>query len=80
MMAMMGGGLTFMVGMEFNALTYKDAQINPNKRGFMLTNWDEEHRTGVVERWTLFRGGVRSEGVGIDHEEWQKKKDEYRKK
>eukprot|EP00980_Cylindrotheca_fusiformis_P017340 scaffold5380_cov131-Cylindrotheca_fusiformis.AAC.17 len=78
--AIMGCGLTFMVGMGLNALTYKDVQINPSKRTAMLTNWGEEHQTRVVERFTLAKGGVKTEGLGIDHEEWQRKKDEYMSK
>lgn len=73
-------GLTFMVGMGINALGYKDVQINPNKRGKMLTDWGQDHRTGVVEKFTVFKGGVKTEGLGIDHDEWQRKKDEYMKK
>jgi hypothetical protein len=77
----MGGGLTFMVGMGFNALFgYKDVQINPNKRGAMLQDWGQEHRSGVVETLILAKGGVKAEGLGIDHEEWAKTKEAYLKK
>jgi hypothetical protein len=70
-----------MVGMGCNALFgCKDVQIDPNKRGTMLQDWGQEHRSGVVETFTLARGGVRAEGVGINHEEWAKKKKEYLRK
>ena len=70
-----------MVGMGMNALfTYKDVQINPNKRGSELTNWGYEERTGVLKRFVDMRGGVKAEGLGIDHSEWAKKKEEYLKK
>jgi hypothetical protein len=75
----MGGGLTFMVGMGFNALFgYKDVQINPNKRGAMLQNWGQEERRGVVHRFQEdFKGGSNPEGLGIDHGEWVKHRAEY---
>jgi hypothetical protein len=76
----MGFGLTFMVGMGFNALFgYKDVQINPNKRGSMLTTWGTEKRVGVCERVVKAKGGVKAEGLGIDHEAWAKQKEEYMK-
>ena len=70
-----------MVGMGFNALLgYKDVQINPNKRGAMMQTWGTEHRVGVVERIVEAKGGVRAEGLGIDHQAWQQQKDAYMKK
>ena len=70
-----------MCGMAINALVgYKDVQINPNKRGSLMKDFPTEHRPGVAERFTMFKGGVRPEGLGIDHEEWLRKKEEYMKK
>ena len=79
-MAIMGCGLTFMIGMSFNALfTYKQVDVNPNQRGRTMKQYSPEHRTGVVERFTMMKGGVNPEGPGIDHQEWQKKREEYLK-
>ena len=79
-MVIMASGLTFMVGMGFNALfTYKQVDISPNQRGRTMKQYSPEHRTGVVERYTTFKGGVNPEGLGIDHQEWQKKREEYLK-
>jgi hypothetical protein len=78
-MAIMGAGLTFMVGMSFNALfTYKQGvDISPNQRGRVMKQYSSDHRAGVVERFTVLKGGVNPEGLGIDHSEWQKKRQEY---
>ncbi|KAL3921499.1 MAG: hypothetical protein SGILL_002715 [Bacillariaceae sp.] len=77
----MGCGMTWMFGMGFNALfTYKDVQVNPNKRGAVMKDISTEHRTSVMERFANLQGGVNPEGLGIDHEEWSKKKEEYHKK
>jgi len=76
----MTGGLSFMVGMGLNALFgYKDVQIDPNKRGKMLQDWGEEHRSGVVETFAKAKGGVNPEGLGIDHEKWTQQKTAYMK-
>ena len=81
-MLVMTCGLTFMFGMIGNALfTYKQGvDISPNQRGRIMKQYSPEHRSGVVERFTLMKGGVQAEGLGIDHEEWEKKKAEYLKK
>ena len=76
----MSTAMCFMVGMGANALTYKGVYINPNKRGAVLTTWGEEHKTGVIEAFTEFKGGVKAEGLGIDHEKWAKEKEEYMKR
>lgn len=75
----MASGLTFMVGMSFNALfTYKQGvDISPSQRGSVMKTYSPEYRTGVVERLVMFRGGVNAEGLGVDHEEWTKKKEAY---
>ena len=73
--------MTWMVGMGFNALFgYKDVQINPNKRGQVMKDWSRDHRPGVMERYVNATGGVRTEGLGIDHEKWAQQKEEYMKK
>ncbi|CAJ1941287.1 unnamed protein product [Cylindrotheca closterium] len=78
--AIMSGGMLFMTGMTINALTYKGVYVNPNKRGAVLTTWGEEHKTGVMEKFVELRGGVRTEGLGIDHEKWAQEKEAYMKK
>lgn len=79
-MVIMGGGLCWMLGMGLNALTYKDVQINPNSRGSPMKDFSKEHRTGVLETIVTMKGGVKAEGLGIDHDEWAKQKEEYLKK
>jgi hypothetical protein len=80
--AVMGGGLIFMVAMMGNALfTYKQGvDISPNQRGRIMKQYSSDYRIGVVERFTEAKGGVKSEGLGIDHEKWTKEKEEYMKK
>lgn len=39
LIVIMGTALTFMVGMGFNALTYKDVTISPEKRNSKLQTW-----------------------------------------
>ncbi len=68
-----------MVGMSFNALfTYKQVDISPNQRGRTMKQYSSEHRTGVVERFNIIKGGVNPEGLGIDHAEWEKRREEYK--
>jgi hypothetical protein len=75
------GAACMLVGMSINALTtYKDVQINPNKRGSMLTTWGQEEHKGVTQTIVEATGGVKAEGLGIDHEKWAQQKQEYLKK
>ena len=76
----MSTAMCFMVGMGINGVAYKGVYFNPNKRGAVLTTWGEEHQRGVIEAYTEFMGGVKAEGLGIDHEKWAKEKEEYMKK
>ena len=79
-MVIMGCGLTFMVGMGFNALLgYKDVQINPNKRASMsMQDWSTEERRGVIKRFQEdLKGGSNPEGLGINHEEYVKSRAKY---
>ena len=79
-MLVMGAGISWMVGMGFNALFgYKDVQVNPNNRGAVMKDWSKDHRESVMERFANMRGGVAAEGLGIDHEEWAKRKEQYMK-
>jgi hypothetical protein len=72
----MSCALTFMVGMGGNALfNYKDVQIDPRKRTSTLTTWGQEQHDGVLKTFNeRVLGGVRPEGLGIDHEAWVKSK------
>lgn len=80
-MLIMGCGMTWMVGMGFNALFgYKDVQLNPNNRGAVMKDWSRDHRTGVLERYVTFRGGVAPEGLGIDHDKFVAEKEQYMRK
>jgi len=78
--AIMGTAMCFMVGMGINGLTYKGVKISPNNRGALLSQESPEHKVGVMEAFTELRGGVKAEGLGIDHERWAKEKEEYMKK
>jgi hypothetical protein len=76
-MVIMTCDLRFMVGMGCNALFgYKDVQINPNKLGRMLQNWEYEERRGVVVRRFQedIKGGSNPKSLGIDHDTWVKQK------
>ena len=41
---------------------------------------EKELQEYVIERFTNMMGGVKAEGLGIDHEKWQQEKDAYMKK
>ena len=76
-MAIMSCAMVFMVGMGTNALFgYKDVQVDPRKRNSMLQTWGTEERDSVVKRFNrATMGGVNPEGLGIDHQQWQKQHD-----
>jgi hypothetical protein len=77
-MVVISGAACMLVGMSINALvTYKDVQINPNKRGSMWTTWGQQEHKGVTQTIVEAMGGVKSEGLGIDHETWVQQKQEY---
>lgn len=78
--AIMGTAMCFMTGMTVNALTYKGVYINPNNRAAVMKQISPEHKTGVMETFAEMRGGVKTEGLGIDHEKWAKEKAEYLRK
>ena len=81
LIVVMAGGFTFTVGMIGNALfTYKQLDISPSQRCRIMKQYSPEHRVGVVEKIALAKGGVKPEGLGIDHEQWVKEKEEYLKK
>mmetsp|Transcript_20442 Transcript_20442/g.58106 ORF Transcript_20442/g.58106 Transcript_20442/m.58106 type:complete len:212 (+) Transcript_20442:107-742(+) len=77
-MVIISCAITFMVGMGFNALFfYKDVQISPEKRGSVLQTWGHEKHVGVMEHFANAVGRPKAEGLGIDHDEWQSRKDDY---
>uniref|UniRef100_A0A6T6FZ76 Uncharacterized protein n=1 Tax=Craspedostauros australis TaxID=1486917 RepID=A0A6T6FZ76_9STRA len=79
-MVVLGCAMTFMVGMGANALLfYKDVKILPDKKGSSLQTWGHEKHVGVTESYANLVGRPKAEGLGIDHEQWQAKKDEYMK-
>jgi hypothetical protein len=74
--AIISGAAFWLVGMGINALTtYKDVQISPNKRGSMMTTWGQEEHKGITRSIVEATGGVKPEGLGIDHEKWAKEKE-----
>jgi hypothetical protein len=80
--AIMGFAVTFVVGMSANALlTYKDVRIDPKKRNSTLRTWGEgEYQPlcgKVIYPWSWQK--TAPEGMGVDHEEWLKGKEEYAK-
>ena len=73
--------MCFLVGMSCNALFgYKDVQLSPTKRCSSLTTWGQEERTSVTKRVALAMGGVKPEGLGVDHDQWETQRAEYMKK
>lgn len=74
LIVIMGCAITFMTGMGLHALTsYKDVQLDPKKRNSMLQTWGEEERPTLLSKvisWNAYG----KEGLGIDHEKWQKEK------
>mmetsp|Transcript_20444 Transcript_20444/g.58114 ORF Transcript_20444/g.58114 Transcript_20444/m.58114 type:complete len:216 (+) Transcript_20444:107-754(+) len=77
-MVIISCAITFMVGMGFHALFfYKDVQISPEKRGSVLQTWGHEKHVGVMEHFANAVGRPKAEGLGIDHDEWQSRKDDY---
>ena len=80
--AVMLGGLTFMCGMTLNALfTYKQGvDISPNQRGRIMKQYSDDYRVGVMERFVQWRGGINPEGLGVDHEQRCRDREEYLKK
>mmetsp|Transcript_37766 Transcript_37766/g.91880 ORF Transcript_37766/g.91880 Transcript_37766/m.91880 type:complete len:136 (-) Transcript_37766:274-681(-) len=75
--AVMAVGITWMVGMGVNGLTYKGVQISPNTRGAEMKDYSPEHKTGVMEKLVGHR--VKPEGLGIDHERFVEEKEQYMK-
>ena len=79
LIVIMGTAITFMTGAGLHALIrYKDVQIDPAKRNSMLQNWgDEEYSTTLskVISWNAYG----KEGLGVDHEEWLKRKEAEKK-
>ena len=81
-MIIMGCAMTFMVGMSANALFfYKGYYIDPRKRQAMIVTWGDSDNTTLVSRMLDFFGVQKYglEGLGVDHEEWKKEKEEYKK-
>jgi hypothetical protein len=87
---MLGGAMCLIVGMGANELmTDKDLRINPSKKQETLQNWGDEKIPTVTAAWGNWKTPVawnsqafvdiRREGVGVDHEEWVKKKEAYMK-
>ncbi|KAL7475504.1 hypothetical protein ACHAW6_001415 [Cyclotella cf. meneghiniana] len=79
LIVIMGTAITFMTGAGIHALVrYKDVQIDPKKRNAKLQNWgEEEYQTTLskVISWNAYG----KEGLGVDHEEWLKRKEVEKK-
>jgi hypothetical protein len=68
------------VGMGINALRYKNVNINPDSKHNIIVP-DSGKRTTVTEilaRYPTNRR-VEHEGIGVDHEEWTKNKEQQSK-
>mmetsp|Transcript_13513 Transcript_13513/g.15741 ORF Transcript_13513/g.15741 Transcript_13513/m.15741 type:complete len:127 (+) Transcript_13513:479-859(+) len=75
----MAGALGLMTGAGFHALTtYDDVQISPSKRNSILRYWGNDHGPSLTQQ-IVGRRGIGPEGLGVNHEEWKKSKDEYQK-
>ena len=84
----MSVAMTFMTGMSINALTnYKGLRLNPARKQEVITTWGEDRRDTVTQYiasepvgfWRKGLKDIRHEGLGVDHDEWQKGKDTYSK-
>jgi hypothetical protein len=78
----------FIVGMSANALMYyKNIRITPAHKHEVIQDWGSEHVdtvTKVISKRPIalyaqaFKD-IRQEGLGINHEEWKKGKEAYRR-
>ena len=78
----MAGATAFMVGMSINALNYKNVKINPKLKQVMIPE-KTPARTSATE--ILARAPImvhpevyqqiQKEGLGVDHQEWKKRKE-----
>lgn len=80
LIVIMGCAITFVTGASVHALTsYKDVQIDPKKRNSVLQTWGQEDTKSVTARavgWNAYS----PEGLGVDHEKWEKEHSNYMKK
>lgn len=80
LMLIMGGAMTFMIGMTANAtFFYKGVYFDPRKRNSQMVTWGDTENHSVVERavhWCSWQKNA-PEGLGVNHNEWKKQKEEY---
>lgn len=58
--------------------SYKDVQVDPVKRNQKMQTWGQEEQDSLTKRWTR-RSTKRMnlhEGLGIDHDQWLKEKNQ----
>ena len=81
----LAGAASFIVGMSVNAfMYYKDVRINPAHKHQIIRDWGEEptHSVGLilgkhpVGMHAKDYEKIRYEGLGIDHDEWKKAKEQ----
>ena len=75
LIVIMGTAMTFMTGAGLHALIrYKDVQLDPSKRNSKLQTWGGEEYNSTLSKvisWNAYG----KEGLGVDHEEWLKRKE-----
>jgi len=66
-----------MTGAGIHALRdYKDVKLTASRRNSMLQNWGYEKDTSAVQSW-VGNYAFPPEGLGLNHEEWIKSKEQY---
>lgn len=66
-----------MTGMGIHALVdYKDVKLSSTRRNAMLQNWGYEPQGTVVKAYAGWNA-YPPEGLGVNHEDWKKQKEEY---
>jgi sulfite reductase beta subunit-like hemoprotein len=77
-MIIMGSALTFMTGAGIHALRdYKDVKLSAAHRNSTLQTWGYERVPSKVESLVGWNAHP-PEGLGLDHEEWKKSKEQYK--
>jgi hypothetical protein len=80
LMVIMGSAITFMSRAGIHALRdYKDVKLTAAHRNSPLQNWGYEKESSAVETWVGRSNAFPPEGLGLNHDEWMKSKEQYQK-
>ena len=89
LIASLFGAAAFIVGMSINAfVNYKDICINPAHKHQTVRDWGHEPTRSIALILAKHPTGphakdyekIRYEGLGVDHEQWKKAKDQEARK